>query len=63
MMTLDEFRKTDPELEKLTDDELAKVMYLLYMAGELALEGFVEDKSSKIPLGIRDGLNSQNMKN
>ena len=58
MITLADCRKIDPRLEKMSDEELKKVIDLLYGLGELALESYFN--VSKYPRGV-SGLNNGNM--
>ncbi len=53
MISLEEFRNTDPRFNEVTDEELIKIRYSLYILAQLALESFVESKTgSKNPLRV-----------
>ncbi len=53
MMSLEEMRKIEPALKKVTDQELEKARKLLYDLGRLSLECFMESKAgSKYPVRV-----------
>ena len=53
MISLDELRKIEPSLEKLSDKELTIIRNLLYAQGQLAFECWLEKQSgSKNPIGV-----------
>ncbi len=52
MFTLEQCRKIDPGLERLSDEQLVHIRDCLYGLGELAIKDFVSKGGSKIPLGI-----------
>lgn len=52
MISLDECRKTQPELVEMSDEEVSKIRELMYGLGQLVFETWNEKKSdSKNPLG------------
>jgi len=52
MISLDECRKLEPDLMKLSDEEVTKIRNLMYGLGQLIYETWDEEISdSKIPLG------------
>ena len=52
MISLDECRKLEPDLTKLSDEEVTKIRNLMYGLGQLIYETWDEERSdSKIPLG------------
>jgi len=56
MISLEELRRIDPTLEKISDDELIIIRNYLYAQGQLAFECWLEKQSgSKYPVRV-DGL-------
>lgn len=52
MITLEQCRKIEPDLEKLSDEEVTKIRNLMYGLGQLIYETWDEERSgSKNPLG------------
>jgi len=61
MISLEKLRELEPELAKVSDEELVKIRNLLYSLAELALESYVESKrGSKNILGV-SGLGDTSM--
>ncbi len=61
MISLEELRKTDHRLKNIPDKELIKIRRSLYSLGQLALESFIEKKtSSKYPIRVY-GLNEEDV--
>ena len=53
MISIEELRKIDPEMENLSDEELTKVREMLYSLGQLAFDSWLEDNDgSKNPVGV-----------
>lgn len=62
MISLEELRKIDPDLENISDEELIKIRHSLYSLGKLSLETFIEKKTgSKYPIRVY-GLNNDDMR-
>ncbi len=57
MISLEQCRKIDPKLSRLSDEELTRVRDLLYEFGFLALETFMEDKSGSKNVEFPRGVN------
>ncbi|PYS20547.1 MAG: hypothetical protein DMF72_20785 [Acidobacteria bacterium] len=52
MLTLEQCRKIDPELNKLSDEELIKVRAALYKLGHIIFDDWISEKSgSNYPVG------------
>ena len=52
MISLEQCRKIEPDLEKLSDEEVTKIRNLMYGLGQLIYETWDEERSgSKFPLG------------
>ena len=59
MLSLDKMRKVDPQMEKLTDEELKAIRQSFYELGNLIFDDWCEQKfGSKNPVG--DIGNSKN---
>lgn len=51
MISLDECRKLDSRLEKMSDEEVRKIRDSLYELGQLAFDIWLEEKGSNISVG------------
>jgi hypothetical protein len=54
MLTLEQYRQIDPELRKLSDEELIKVRAALYELGQIIFDDWLRHKQksgSKYPVG------------
>lgn len=61
MISLERLREIDPRFREVTDEELIKIRYSLYILGQLALESFIEKKTgSKYPIRVY-GLEDEDM--
>jgi hypothetical protein len=60
MISVQQVRKTHPEFNDLTDEEMQAVLKDLYDLGSLALECWVATKSSKFPKGLLSNRNNTN---
>jgi hypothetical protein len=57
MLTLEQCRQIDPELKKLSDEELTKVREALYKLGQIIFDDWITEKrGSKYPVGDSRGL-------
>lgn len=59
MISIEECRKLDPRLEKLSDEAVSKIRDSLYELGQLAFDTFMEEKGSNISVGY--GLKKDTM--
>ena len=53
MISIEECRKLDPRLEKMSDEEVRKIRDSLYELGQLAFDTWLEEKGSNISVGNR----------
>jgi hypothetical protein len=61
MLTLNQCRQIDPELEKLSDEELAKVRDALYKLGQIIFDDWLtETHGSKYPIGVLRNFEGEN---
>jgi hypothetical protein len=51
MLTLEQMRKADPTLQRLSDEQLLALSKLYYSLAELALDSMPESSFQKSPLG------------
>lgn len=53
MLTVDQARKIEPALEKLSDEQILGILSDMYGLSQLAFEKWVKEKSdSKFPVGV-----------
>ena len=53
MLTLEQCRQIDPDLSKLSDEELAKIRDALYKLGQIIFDDWLtETYGSKYPVGV-----------
>jgi hypothetical protein len=54
MLTLEQYRQIDPELRKLSDEELIKIRAALYELGQIIFDDWLRQRQksgSKYPVG------------
>ncbi len=60
MISLEQCKKIDPQLENLSDEDIEKLRDSLYAIAELALESYFDEKSgSKNPVGVYGLINNE----
>lgn len=52
MISLKQFRKIDPELSNLSDEEMDKILGSFYELGQIIYEDWLENSGSKNPIGV-----------
>ena len=61
MLTLEQCRRIDPALNRLSDDELTKVRDALYKLGQIIFDDWLtERRGSKYPVGVLRDFNGEN---
>lgn len=61
MLTLEQCRQIDPELNKLSDEELVKVRDALYKLGQIIFDDWrTETYGSKYPVGVLRNFEDEN---
>ncbi len=52
MISLDRIRELEPKLKNASDEEVAIIREYLYGLGQLFYETWVDERGSKIPVGL-----------
>ena len=61
MLTLEQCRQIDPELNKLSDEELKRVRDALYKLGQIIFDDWLTEKhGSKYPIGVLRNSDGEN---
>lgn len=56
MLSVEQLRKIDPDLNKLSDEEVLQVRDIFYDLGQIIYEDYSKKEDSKNPVGVLRGL-------
>lgn len=61
MLTLEQCRQLDPELNKLSDEELTRIRDALYKLGQIIFDDWISERhGSNYPVGVLRNFEGEN---